>query len=101
VDALSRGLDVLIATPGRLNDLINQGYIHLDHIEIFVLDEADRMLDMVLSTTSKRRSNSCEQRQTMLFSATMPQEIEALAQNAAEESRYDQGRSRYARGRKH
>ena len=44
--ALRNGTDVLIATPGRLLDLMNQGYIHLDHLEIFVLDEADRMLDM-------------------------------------------------------
>ncbi len=81
VDALSRGLDVLIATPGRLNDLINQGYIHLDHIEIFVLDEADRMLDMgFIHDVKKTIKLLPAQRQTMLFSATMPQEIEALAQ---------------------
>ena len=81
VDALSRGLDVLIATPGRLNDLINQGYIHLDHIEIFVLDEADRMLDMgFIHDVKKTIKLLPAQRQTMLFSATMPQEIESLAQ---------------------
>ncbi len=81
VDALSRGLDVLIATPGRLNDLINQGYIHLNHIEIFVLDEADRMLDMGFIHDVKKTIKLLPlQRQTMLFSATMPPEIETLAQ---------------------
>ena len=81
VDALSRGLDVLIATPGRLNDLINQGYIHLDHIEIFVLDEADRMLDTgFIHDVKKTIKLLPAQRQTMLFSATMPSEIESLAQ---------------------
>ena len=45
-DELERGVDLLVATPGRLNDLINQGYVHLEAVEIFVLDEADRMLDM-------------------------------------------------------
>ena len=52
VEALARGVDILIATPGRLNDLIGQGYVHLDDVQTFVLDEADRMLDMGLSTTS-------------------------------------------------
>ena len=81
VDALTRGLDILIATPGRLNDLINQGYIHLDHIEIFVLDEADRMLDMgFIHDVKKTIKLLPTQRQTMLFSATMPTEIETLAQ---------------------
>ena len=46
VEALARGVDILIATPGRLNDLIGQGYVHLDDVQTFVLDEADRMLDM-------------------------------------------------------
>jgi ATP-dependent RNA helicase RhlE len=81
VEALTRGIDVLIATPGRLNDLINQGYIHLDGIEIFVLDEADRMLDMgFIHDVKKTIKLLPTQRQTMLFSATMPSEIETLAQ---------------------
>ena len=81
VDALSRGIDVLIATPGRLNDLINQGYIHLDGVEIFVLDEADRMLDMgFIHDVKKTIKLLPSPRQTMLFSATMPSEIESLAQ---------------------
>ena len=80
VDILNRGLDVLIATPGRLNDLINQGYIRLDGIEIFVLDEADRMLDMgFIHDVKKTIKLLPAQRQTMLFSATMPSEIESLA----------------------
>ena len=71
----------MIATPGRLNDLINQGYIHLDGIEIFVLDEADRMLDMgFIHDVKKTIKLLPAQRQTMLFSATMPSEIESLAQ---------------------
>lgn len=81
VEALTRGIDVLIATPGRLNDLINQGYIRLDGVEIFVLDEADRMLDMgFIHDVKKMIKLLPTQRQTMLFSATMPSEIEALAQ---------------------
>lgn len=80
VEKLHRGVDILIATPGRLCDLMNQGYIHLDHIEIFVLDEADRMLDMGFIHDVKRvLAVLPAKRQTLLFSATMPQEIESLA----------------------
>lgn len=80
VDQLSRGVDVLCATPGRLLDLMGQGYIHLDDIEIFVLDEADRMLDMGFIHDVKRViSKLPSPRQTMLFSATMPPEVEELA----------------------
>jgi ATP-dependent RNA helicase RhlE len=78
--ALSRGVDILIATPGRLMDLMNQGYIDLQHIKIFVLDEADRMLDMGFIHDVKRVVAKLPQkRQTLFFSATMPNEIQKLA----------------------
>lgn len=78
-DALRRGVDILIATPGRLLDLMNQKYINLHHIKLFVLDEADRMLDMGFSHDVKKIiSHLPEIRQTMLFSATMPPEISKL-----------------------
>lgn len=79
-DALKRGVDVLIATPGRLLDLINQGFIHLDKLEYFVLDEADRMLDMGFIHDIKRILPLLpKKRQSLFFSATMPLEIERLA----------------------
>jgi ATP-dependent RNA helicase RhlE len=78
--ALRNGVDVLIATPGRLLDLMNQGYVYLDHLEMFVLDEADRMLDMGFIHDVKRIIKALPaQRQTMLFSATMPPQITQLA----------------------
>ena len=77
--ALRNGTDVLIATPGRLLDLMNQGYVHLDHLEIFVLDEADRMLDMGFINDVKKVVRALpKQKQTMLFSATMPPQIAQL-----------------------
>ena len=80
VEALRRGVDVLVATPGRLNDLCNQGHIDLRHIETFVLDEADRMLDMgFIHDVRKVISRLPQRRQTLLFSATMPQEIAELS----------------------
>ena len=80
VETLRKGVDILIATPGRLCDLMNQGILRLDGIEIFVLDEADRMLDMgFIHDVKKVLSALPAERQTLLFSATMPQEIEALA----------------------
>ena len=79
-DALERGVDVLIATPGRLLDLINQGFIRLDTLEYFVLDEADRMLDMGFIHDIKRILPLLpRKRQSLFFSATMPPEIERLA----------------------
>ncbi len=81
VEALQRGVDVLVATPGRLNDLCNQGHIDLNGIEAFVLDEADRMLDMgFIHDVRKVIARLPEKRQTLLFSATMPQEIAELSQ---------------------
>lgn len=78
-DALKSGVDILIATPGRLLDLMQQGYISLQNIEFFVLDEADRMLDMGLGYDVKRIiAKLPKDRQTMLFSATMPKEISEL-----------------------
>ncbi|MFM2286251.1 MAG: hypothetical protein RLZZ543_1748 [Bacteroidota bacterium] len=79
-DALRRGVDILIATPGRLIDLINQGFVHLNQLEIFVLDEADRMLDMGFIHDVKRILQKIPaKRQTLFFSATMPPEIQKLA----------------------
>ncbi|MBK6622727.1 MAG: DEAD/DEAH box helicase [Saprospirales bacterium] len=79
-DALHRGVDILVATPGRLLDLINQGFIRLGNLEIFVLDEADRMLDMGFIHDVKKVIKLLPvKRQTMFFSATMPPEIAALS----------------------
>lgn len=80
VAAIDRGVDVLIATPGRLLDLINQRIISLNKVEIFVLDEADRMLDMgFIHDVKKVISLLPKQKQTLFFSATMPKEIASLA----------------------
>jgi ATP-dependent RNA helicase RhlE len=80
VQALKRGVEVLIATPGRLLDLMNQGFIDLRTIEVFVLDEADRMLDMGFIHDIKRILPKLpKQRQTLFFSATMPGQIQELA----------------------
>jgi len=78
--AVRNGVDILIATPGRLLDLMNQHIIHLNTIEIFVLDEADRMLDMGFITDIRRIIPKLPpKRQTLFFSATMPPEIQKLA----------------------
>lgn len=79
-DALRHGIDVLIATPGRLLDLINQGFVNLKSLDYFVLDEADRMLDMGFIHDIKRILPLLpKKRQSLFFSATMPPEIERLA----------------------
>jgi ATP-dependent RNA helicase RhlE len=79
-NALRNGVDILIATPGRLLDLMNQGYISLKDIEIFVLDEADRMLDMgFIHDVRKLLAVLPKKRQSLFFSATMPPEIVRLA----------------------
>lgn len=80
VKVLGRGVDILIATPGRLLDLMKQGIISLSDIQIFVLDEADRMLDMGFIHDVKRVLNDLpKRRQTLFFSATMPNEIVKLS----------------------
>lgn len=80
VNAIARGVDVLVATPGRLLDLMNQGHIRLDRLEVFVLDEADRMLDMGFIHDVKRVIAALpRKRQSLFFSATMAPEIIKLA----------------------
>lgn len=79
-NALSRGIDVLVATPGRLLDLMDQGYIQLNNIEYFVLDEADRMLDMgFIHDIRKIIAQLPTKRQSLFFSATMPKNIVDLS----------------------
>ena len=81
VNALKKRVDILIATPGRLLDLMSQGFIDLRHLDIFVLDEADRMLDMgFIHDVKKVIVRLPERRQTLFFSATMPPEIQKLAE---------------------
>ena len=80
VDSLRSGVDVIIATPGRLLDLMNQGYVDLGGVQTLVLDEADRMLDMGFIHDIRRIvSKLPSKRQTLLFSATMPPEIRKFA----------------------
>ena len=80
VQSLRKGIDVLVATPGRLLDLIQQGYVDLGHVEFFVLDEADRMLDMGFIRDIKKILKILPRnRQNLLFSATMPSSIANLA----------------------
>jgi ATP-dependent RNA helicase RhlE len=80
VEALRRGVDILVATPGRLLDLIGQGYISLKHVEYFVLDEADQMLDMgFINDIRKLLAKLPAKRQSLFFSATMPPSIVELS----------------------
>ena len=80
VQSLQRGIDILVATPGRLLDLIDQRYVNLKDIQFFVLDEADRMLDMgFVHDVKKIIARLPQKRQTLFFSATMPPEIQKLA----------------------
>jgi len=79
-DALRRGIDTVIACPGRLLDLMNQGFVDLRNVQVFVLDEADRMLDMgFINDIRKIVAKIPQKRQTLFFSATMPREIRDLA----------------------
>jgi ATP-dependent RNA helicase RhlE len=78
--ALRRGVDIVVATPGRLMDHMQRGSVDFRHVEVFVLDEADRMLDMgFINDVRKIIAKLPRHRQTMLFSATIPPEVEALA----------------------
>src|SRR5260221_3549623 len=82
VQKIQRGVDVLVATPGRLLDLMQQKLVRLDRIEVLVLDEADRMLDMGFIHDVRRIISTLPiHRQTLLFSATMPRDIQDLADN--------------------
>lgn len=86
VEAIERGVDILIATPGRLWDLMGQKIVKLDKVEFFVLDEADRMLDMGFFPDVKRIVKFLpKKRQTLLFSATIPAEIADLAEKMLHE----------------
>ena len=81
IEALSNGLDILVATPGRLLDLINQGYVSLNKVKYFVLDEADRMLDMgFIHDIRKILTKLPKEKQSLFFSATMPEKIQKLSQ---------------------
>ncbi len=83
VKALQRGVDIIVATPGRLLDLIRQGHINLNYIEVLTLDEGDRMLDMgfIHDIRTIVKMMTKKNRQTLLFSATIPREIIKLAKN--------------------
>lgn len=89
VDQLKKGVDVLIATPGRLLDLHKQGFIDLNHLHFLVLDEADQMLDMgFINDVKKIIKLTPENRQTLLFSATMPMAIRELAETFLTKPKY-------------
>jgi ATP-dependent RNA helicase RhlE len=82
VQAMRRGLDVVVATPGRLLDLMDQGHIRLDQVELFILDEADRMLDMgFIPSVRKVIAKLPQKRHSLFFSATMPSAVEKLAKD--------------------
>lgn len=89
VKALKRGVDILVATPGRLLDLMGQGIIRLDKVEFFVLDEADRMLDMGFINDVRKVVDALpEKRQNLLFSATMPDAIQEFAHSVVNDPVY-------------
>lgn len=89
VDQLKKGIDILIATPGRLLDLHKQGFIDLDHLHFLVLDEADQMLDMgFINDVKKIVKLTPDNRQTLLFSATMPMAIRELADTFLTDPKY-------------
>ena len=79
---MKKGIDIVIGTPGRVQDLINRGALNLSYIEFLVLDEADEMLNMGFVDDIENILKSCnENRRTLLFSATMPNEIKKIAKN--------------------
>ena len=89
VDQLKKGIDILIATPGRLLDLHKQGFIDLDHLHFLVLDEADQMLDVgFINDVKKIVKLTPDNRQTLLFSATMPMAIRELADTFLTKPKY-------------
>ena len=86
IKLLAKGVHIIVATPGRLLDLMNQGHIQLDAVEVFILDEADRMLDMGFIPDVKKITTALPQsRQTVMFSATMPKSIQGLADGLLKE----------------
>lgn len=86
VRALQQGVDILVATPGRLFDLINQGFVNLRSVEVFILDEADRMLDMGFIEDIKKTIRLLPaKKQSLLFSATMPKEISQIVDDIMED----------------
>jgi len=89
VDALAKGVDILVATPGRLIDLMQQGYVKLEAVEVLVLDEADRMLDMGFIQDVRRIvSRLPKERQTLLFSATIPPKVQQLSDSILTDAVY-------------
>ncbi len=81
IKTLARGVHVLVATPGRLIDLMNQGHVQLDAVGVFILDEADRMLDMgFINDVKKIAAKMSRRRHTVMFSATMPKSVQGLAE---------------------
>jgi ATP-dependent RNA helicase RhlE len=98
VDQLRKGVDILVATPGRLLDLHKQGFIDLDHLHVLVLDEADQMLDMgFVNDVKKIVKLTPNNRQTLLFSATMPM---AIRRDVFEIACNSDGVARFINGRK-
>jgi ATP-dependent RNA helicase RhlE len=86
IKLLAKGIHIIVATPGRLLDLMNQGHLQLDAVEVFILDEADRMLDMGFIPDVKKITAALpHRRQTVMFSATMPKSIQGLADGLLKE----------------
>ena len=91
IQALKRGVDILVATPGRLLDLVDQGHLHLDQVEVLVLDEADRMLDMgFIHDVKKVLKLMPSSKQSLLFSATFSDEIRELANSLLKDPQHIQ-----------
>ena len=88
IQALRKGVEIIVACPGRLLDLVAQGHADLSHIEVLILDEADRMFDMGFLPDVRRIIKTLPaKRQTMLFSATFPREVEQLANQSLQQPR--------------